>query len=667
MCPDRFGDSPGNENARGSVHAAPTQRGYRPEIEGLRAAAVLAVVLFHLDFGVFRGGFVGVDIFFVISGYLITRNILMDIDAGKFSFLDFYSRRVRRLFPALLFTAVMTLVLGALWFSVSALSELARGTLSSLVFVSNVYFWFLANEYFAPDAYQIPILHLWSLSVEEQFYLVWPALLVLLCWAVPRRIAYAVTATLGILSLTAVIVWHAKDPAAVFYLTPFRIYQFVAGAAIVALEQAWAPPRRFRNVLHVVGILCCAWAILGLRLPQHFASVVAALGAALVIYAGNPGFVAAPLTNRVATNIGHISYSLYLCHWPIVVFALFIFGESAWSFPAKCALLVIMLAIATLMYSYIEQPFRSRGRSLPAFGTSVVGLAASAVAVTIVTLTAIGGWPWRLTEQQSETSRLHQFGIAPCIKNYKNDCVFGDKDSPVGVILIGDSYAEHYVAALDRIAKELGVRGEGYLQGGCLVLDGLRRLGYPDDRCEVGPAAALAKARASPAPVIMTQAWIGYRPEYFGDSLGRQLDARSEKARMAIYQSAIERTVRSFGTDRRVLIIGAQVLNECRIEIHRLQPGPLPHAMNAPCRDRPLTRARADTDTINAMLARVRASLPNQVTLLLPQDYVCEEGQCRVMRDGLFFYQDAGHMTVAGSLAFGVRAHDTIADFIKPR
>ena len=193
---------------------------FRPEIAGLRAIAVAVVILFHLKVEAFSGGFVGVDVFFVISGYLITRNILTDAAADTFSIGRFYGRRTRRIFPALIFTVVLTYIIGALWCSPLMFQNIAKESTHALLSISNIQYWRKSYKYFAPTSDELALLHVWSLSFEEQFYLVWPIFLVF-AQRLKRTQEFIIFSTLG--SLAGAVIVARFDASAAFFLTPFRI------------------------------------------------------------------------------------------------------------------------------------------------------------------------------------------------------------------------------------------------------------------------------------------------------------------------------------------------------------------------------------------------------------------------------------------------------------
>src|ERR1700693_1162654 len=225
---------------------------FRGEIAGLRAVAVISVVLFHLKVGGFDGGFVGVDVFFVISGYLISRNILHDLQLGQFSFGQFYVRRTRRIYPALIFTVVATYLCGALWCAPLMFHDIAKESTHALLSSSNIQYWRESHQYFAPNSDELALLHCWSLSLEEQFYLFWPVFIVL-AWKCDRT--FVIVALAAIVSFLLSIVISKVDPLAVFFLMPFRIFEFGAGALVLFLEARFRLSDTNAEILSAIGLL----------------------------------------------------------------------------------------------------------------------------------------------------------------------------------------------------------------------------------------------------------------------------------------------------------------------------------------------------------------------------------------------------------------------------
>lgn len=331
----------------------------RPEIQGLRALAVGAVLLFHAGFSFVSGGFLGVDIFFVISGFLITGNIARDIESGIFNPWHFWGRRIRRLQPALAVTTLVTMIAAYFVFPPDEVVGLGRSAVAAIFSVSNILFWSKVG-YFDIGAHLKPLLHTWSLGVEEQLYLVWPLLLLACARLRGKESQMAVVVGLGILSFGSIFLIGEADRSAAFYLMPFRMFEFCIGGA---LSFSRFKANVWRDVpLFVLGLAAIFYSILNfnssMRMPGVF-SLVPCFGTALVIVSGNVPVLGRLLANRLMTFIGDISYSLYLVHWPIVVFSSEVLGDGAWTWWSKLLILAICLLSAVLLYYLVEDRFKS--------------------------------------------------------------------------------------------------------------------------------------------------------------------------------------------------------------------------------------------------------------------------------------------------------------------
>ena len=297
---------------------------YRKDIDGLRAVAVLAVVFFHSKLPGFSGGFVGVDVFFVISGFLITGLMAHDRGADRFSLVTFYFRRVRRIVPALLCVYVACTLLAAVLMLPGDMAEFGRSLLSSATFISNHFFYRLAG-YFGGESDLKPLLHTWSLSIEEQFYLVWPLLFLVIGRWQYRWLPYFVWAA-GAISLAASVVMVGYQKEAAFFLAPFRAWELLLGASLALLSRRPAIPAWLAELCASAGLSMIVASVLFLDEGHAFPGLLAlppCLGTALLIFAGmerRPA-VTRLLSTGPAVAVGLISYSLYLWHWPILSFA----------------------------------------------------------------------------------------------------------------------------------------------------------------------------------------------------------------------------------------------------------------------------------------------------------------------------------------------------------
>ncbi len=340
-----------------------TIQNYRPDIDGMRALAVTAVVLFHAGFGFLTGGYVGVDVFFVISGYLITSIIYREIDSGRFSFKRFWVRRARRLLPAATLVMLATMAGFLFYYPVSYFKEFGLSLSAQSIFSANIFFW-KHSGYFGLAAETKPLLHTWSLSVEEQFYLFFPVLIFLIYKYVRSTLFFVVAfLTLASFFLSIWATYHFPNPA--FYLLPTRAWELGVGAIIALRLTQWRIENPvIVNGVALMGLVAIVFAMLVYSEDTPFPSYTAALpviGAAALIWSGNQSitWLAKGLSFKPIVWIGLISYPLYLWHWPVNVFANWIFFEEKNS-VYYLVVLVLPVFLAALTYYLIEHPIRFR-------------------------------------------------------------------------------------------------------------------------------------------------------------------------------------------------------------------------------------------------------------------------------------------------------------------
>ena len=333
-------------------------RTYRPEISGLRALAVLMVLVYHVEPQLLPGGFLGVDVFLVISGYLITGHLLSDISTGKFKLHLFYARRMRRLFPALFVTVFLTLIAGYFVLYPAAYERLGQSSLAGIFSLANIFFWREAG-YFDAAAETKPLLHLWSLSLEEQFYLIWPTIC-LLVLKLGKKQFFLWVGVFLVLSLLGSVFAYTYSPEGVFYLLPFRMFEFLIG--ILAVWMVRYPLRNWLVVegVFLLGIGLILYSAIGLddkTVMPGLASLIPCFGAVLALYAGRNRYSKFLLTNRPIEIIGLASYSIYLVHWPLLtIYKLAMPGDL--SLTTQLVLGVLSIVVGYLMWWGVEQPFR---------------------------------------------------------------------------------------------------------------------------------------------------------------------------------------------------------------------------------------------------------------------------------------------------------------------
>ena len=446
---------------------------YRPDIDGLRAVAILGVLLFHVGNKHFTGGFVGVDVFFVISGFLITGIIKREIETtGTFSAKNFYARRIRRLFPAMFLVLFFTALFAALVFSPTHLSRTGGALASAIASVSNIYFWLEAG-YFDISAKLKPLLHTWSLGVEEQFYFLWPFLLLLLIKMKKSWLPPLFLLLIGIFSLylntvfgdgqvawisqhfPTVSQWIEDGQATIFFLLPFRVFEFAIGALTVWLIH-YQTRQWIYEVLFVTGLILIVYAMLTFTdklLFPSFYGLVPTLGAALIIYSGQKSSLRILLTNKLAVGLGLISYSLYLIHWPIIVFWFYLRGEISHSI-ISVGIIGVSIVIAALSYRYIEQPFRNQKYNLSEPKWKYTSIAAISILFFVgLHMKYSNGWAWRLPKSEivfpdaGGTKNFHTkyYGGAGYYGYYPTSAKKAD------IVLMGDSHGRQYAYGLDKL------------------------------------------------------------------------------------------------------------------------------------------------------------------------------------------------------------------------
>lgn len=437
--------------------------GRRADLDGLRAVAIGAVLLFHLGLDAVPSGFLGVDVFFVLSGFLITRMIMRQANSGTFSLADFYVSRARRLLPAAFVTIVLTLMVGAVLIGPSHLEATAQSAFFATTSLANIHFWSEAG-YFDAASETKPLLHFWSLSVEEQFYMLWPALLlVVFRLKSPTLLSVVLTLMTG-LSFAAQFYWQPKYPEEIFFLTPFRVWQLGAGAVLASTGLAdmtstarW--PRVAGAVLTMAGL---ALVIDSFRSSPGTSNVTlaalqASVGAFFIVLAPSNPIATWLLANPLSSWLGRISYSLYLVHWPIIVFALY-YSDVKLSHLGMIGAGVLSLAAGWALYKCVEQPFRTPWTTRPNVERFAVpaGLASSALAIVVVTtlIWTQDGWPWRLSPLLANEVIAATVQPRPNCGPRKLDglvapqCVHGLKGSDVDIAVIGDSHAGALSAGL---------------------------------------------------------------------------------------------------------------------------------------------------------------------------------------------------------------------------
>jgi peptidoglycan/LPS O-acetylase OafA/YrhL len=640
---------------------------YRPDIDGLRAIAVIPVVLFHYGVPGFSGGFVGVDVFFVISGYLITALIFGEMKTGEFAVFRFYERRVRRIFPALFAMMAATTVVATILFFPRDLMRYAESVAATALFGSNFDFWLQAG-YFDAIAAVKPLLHTWSLAVEEQFYLVFPALLYIM-HTQKRGTLLALVSGLAVVSF-GLSVWAVRVyPDAAFYLAPFRTWELMLGA-ILALGAFPVPSSPWtRDALSLAGLALVGWAIVAFTAQTRFPgenALVPCAGTALLLYAGERD--GALTTRALALSpivfIGLISYSLYLWHWPIYVFATYeTIGPLSTVGAALCIALSFVLAV--LSWRYVERPFRANRHLFTR--PRLFRLAGAAMAASLVVagvLYGLDGLPQRFTPDvrrilagsfDAEKRRHDCFNRTPEDVARGDFCTVGDANALEPSFLFwGDSHADALLPAVEKAATEAHRKGVFIGHGRCPPMLDLMLTDEPTNRCARLNAEAL-KIALSPniTTVILAARWA-----YYDKGSGYGVDANETRhlidlepgapkgeTQHAAFARILGRTVKVLLAAGRKVVLVAPVP-----EVGVPVPETLAHAALAhrAVDIRPTLAAyRARQEGVLAALAELRQKY--NVAIVDPAAALCAAGHCAVEAQGRPLYVDHHHLSAFGA------------------
>ncbi|MER8423280.1 acyltransferase family protein [Mesorhizobium sp. M1403] len=497
---------------------------YRADISGLRAVAVVPVVLYHAGFSAISGGFVGVDIFFVISGFLITSDIIERIWGGSFSLVEFYHRRVRRIFPAL-FAMLATCFVMA-WFVLppGEVVAFAKSAIAAALSAANLYF-YRNTDYFTAAAESLPLLHTWSLAVEEQFYLLWPlVIMIFMRWFKTWALSFVLV--LGVLSIAAAQFWLPVDAPFVFYMLPTRAWELLLGG-LIALP-AVRSIKLGQTVAEILSSSGLALIIASLFTIDHdtpFPGIYAlepCLGAGLIIFAGihyQPA-VSRALSVSPAAFVGLISYSLYLWHWPLLVFA-GIYENRELLVSERAAIVIAALLISALSWRFVERPFRQkREAALWKCTTPAIGAIGVACGLSLIVIKG-AGFPSRGPAAgpvvQAVKAESAAFQASTCLMRgalipKAGECILGS--SPAAVVLWGDSHAAHLASSLEEAAKATGVGVRQITKAGCAPFPEMQMLPSSPMRadCPAFNSAALQSILADPniKLVIMAGRWNTY-------------------------------------------------------------------------------------------------------------------------------------------------------------
>jgi peptidoglycan/LPS O-acetylase OafA/YrhL len=650
---------------------------YRPDIDGLRAVAVLSVVMFHAFPAALPGGFVGVDVFFVISGFLISTVISDGLDRNRFSFVDFYARRIRRIFPALIVVLITVCVAG--WFMLLAVEyyQLSKHVVAGAGFISNFMFW-RESGYFDTAAEAKPLLHLWSLAIEEQFYLIWPLLL----WIYHRNNLNRLSLAVLIATISFILNIYAvkTDSVGAFFSPQTRFWELMAGAILSQL--LLKPPARLRDfgtglddILRRViyetpntasGVvlrdmqaftgtaLLLAGVVLisGDKSFPGWWALLPVVGTVLVIRAGEGAwFNRRILSARPMVWIGLISYPLYLWHWPLLSFAR-IMSVEAPSWKVRTAAILAAFLLATVTYLLIERPIR-RGGWIPA---------KAAVLSVLMVAVGYGGWyGYRESGQpfgkkMDEITLLYQVYPGdpshddecdtrfPQFKNFHR-CRLSKPSSAPDSIIIGDSHSGHYFNTMAAVMSDRVVMNIG--QQACLPF-----ATYVSDECRINIEKTYRFIENTPSirTVYLAGYWYhlmagGFAKELLGGGIVRPVNA-NDVVQFKIFARGLITELQQ-ASKTVVFMLDDPDLSFSPLSCLNYRPVKFLEQVRVPC-----AMDRHDFENRSASYDAVISNIVNLspgLELFDPKTYLCDQQNCWAMKDGRLLYHDRHHLSAAGA------------------
>ena len=671
-------------------------KSYLSHIDGLRAIAVLIVIMFHLDFPFLPGGYIGVDVFFVISGFLIVGTLKKELDTtGSLNFTDFYVRRFKRLTPALIITLLFTFFVAVIVFSPAHLQRVSGSLVSSIFNISNIYLW-LEADYFDSSTKLKPFLHTWSLSIEWQFYFILPLVMYVFYKANLKKYFLTFLILVGLASLflnyifadgesliTNYSSWFAElienGKSTIFYLLPFRIFEFAIGGGLVWCNSYKLPKILLYDLLFWLGLTFIAYSSLtfddSYLFPYWFA-LVPCIGAALVIYSGGHALTNNVINNKLMVGIGLISYSLYLVHWPLIVFFAYInesYLNKSFDILEKGPLLVITFVLAYLLYRYIEQPCRK-----PFFFSNKFYYRFLSVSMLILLLffslhaNRTGGWKWRTG---SSLVNLEEVANAQDFKReYYGGAGYPRYGSisgglPPDLILMGDSHARHYAEGLFKvIAKPNNLSLFSASGASCFYLPNFTRTtkGEPwDTKCPQSLNKALSYIQLTDSPVVViSHSWLSQlnRADLI-DAYGKR---RNIKINIEHVIQGLLSLKQKIGNAQLVVIGNVPTTGGHILYDIFTRPKALFFDYFNP-QDYLYSVRNEKFEVVNLAL-KSAAEKTGEFLFIDPFDYLCDEDKCRNTDEkNRLLYVDSGHLSIYGSLFLIQKIEGKLMELIKVR
>lgn len=616
----------------------------RPEIDGLRAIAVVPVVLFHAAMG-FEGGYVGVDVFFVISGYLITSLILADLKAQTFRIADFWERRVRRIMPALVVMVVACLAAGWLILLPTDFDELGRSVVAQSLLSSNLYFW-KQTGYFNADTVQ-PLLHTWSLAVEEQFYLLFPFFLLALK-RVDDRWRIRAIGLVGIISFGLNLYLTYAHPMAAFYLLPARAWELLLGSLLAALPVPEKPVKWVNESLSVAGLAGIIAAAIFYTKETRFPGVAAllpCLGAAAIIWSNSPTrtSVGNALSRGPIVLVGKVSYSFYLWHWPILVFASYWMTDTL-PVAGRIAAVTGSFVLSLLSWRLVETPFRRRAAN--SNRSKVFAFAVGSLACLMLTGFVVHREKGFIEKWSPECLRYlagrddredrRDVDLSAAQRGNLPELGVQGSDRPIELLVWGDSHARTVLDVLDSVCADFKVHGVAATHAATAPLLGFKNtkpFSLGADSIPYNQAIVDFVRTRQVRNVLVVARWSAYLP--------------SSESEYGEFQEALKKTIDELHTTGARIFVMKDVPGQ-RFDVPRALANAVARSRDPKALGLPASEHLTSTKYENNLLDKFSGTL---VTVLDPLPLLTDEtGLCRAERDGRALYSDRHHLSTYGAM-----------------
>ena len=652
---------------------------YRPEIDGLRGVAVLLVLLFHSGLPFFPGGFVGVDVFFVISGYLITSIILYDVQRGHFSYVSFYERRIRRILPALYVMSLLVLFVVLFTQVPSDLIKSAKTLAFALLFSSNIFFW-RTTDYFSGDSDFEYFLHTWSLGVEEQFYFIFP--LVVLLFAYKKQYLLWLALAAFIISFGISVYATYDYQWAAYYLLPSRAWQMMMGALLAIAAGSIADLKIGRRLLHCIAVIAVLLIVIPAmsysketRFPG-FAALWPTLGAGLIIFSGlvcRGGWLVKLLGAAPLRSVGLISYSLYLWHWPIFAFLRNYQADVRLGVWVSILGVAASFVMAYLSWRFVEAPFRNKKlfsrRAIYGLG----GVSTVLILIACVSIVVLDGIPFRIDSQVVRLSQVSESEVIdnPCVNKSSSDvlvghiCYIGANEiknsdhegqvSSASILLWGDSHMSALKSAFSETLEKSNKIAAFTGRTGCPPITKVMKEGaVGGQRClEFNDAVMhLIQQQKQLATIVLHARWaLSVEGTRYGAEQGpayvlSDTTVSESMSNAGVVERALMRTVAQLlEMDRKVVIIAS--VPEVGSPVPKVVANNLFWGKSFDIRP-VFSEFMLRQKTSNAIFSSIKATYPD-VNIVYPAEVLCDTSHCRIMDGYNPLYFDDDHLSDDGA------------------